>query len=132
MFHIVTLFPELLNYSFYAPLILRVVLAMFAFSFGFSAKNVLDNTADPSEPGSKKDVNYFVKALFVVAGVLILAGFYTQLAAMALTALFIVALAKRELVIMEKVGRSELILLIAISIALIILPAGYFAIDYPL
>lgn len=81
---------------------------------------------------TKKDPTFFIRGLMIIAALFVFAGFYVQIATMVLTLLFILALFKPEWVITDEIGRAELILLISISITLMFLGAGAFAVDYPL
>lgn len=134
MFHIVTPFPALLNYAFYAPILLRIVLGLYSLAFGFSQKRNMPSAdvAQTVVTETRKDVNFFIRALLIIAGLLVIAGFYTQIATVVLTLLFILALIKRDWVMTDEIGQAEIILLISISLTLMFLGAGAFAIDYPL
>lgn len=127
MFHIVTPFPMLLNYSFYAPLILRLALALFVINMGFSRKRI-----DEVAVTEIKSPNYFVKTLLVIAGLFVFVGFYLQVACIIVVLLFGLALFKKDWVVTTEIGRAELILLISIAVTLMFLGAGAYAIDYPL
>jgi len=117
----------LLNYSFYAPLILRLALALFVINMGFSRKRI-----DEVAVTEIKSPNYFVKTLLVIAGLFVFVGFYLQVACIIVVLLFGLALFKKDWVVTTEIGRAELILLISIAVTLMFLGAGAYAIDYPL
>ncbi len=124
MFGIVTLFPELLNYGFYAPVLLRVILGIFAVYYSLSKNENVDQALT-----TNKSTNYFIKALFIIAGILVFIGLYTQLASIVLAVLFLIAYFKPNLVIAKPISKGEIILLLVISISMMILPAGHIAFD---
>jgi uncharacterized membrane protein YphA (DoxX/SURF4 family) len=91
-----------------------------------------EDTAPSSPSPYSNEINYFVRGLFGICGVLVIAGLFTQVATIILSLLFVIGLAKPKWIFAGPMTRTELILLLAISVSLMVLPAGYFAIDYPL
>lgn len=131
------IFPDLFTYSLYAPLVLRLVLGFIFLNLGYlklgkerhgwiGSLNVL----------GLKPAGFFVGFLGIVevfGGLLLLAGAYTQLAALVL-AVFSVS----ELLIEykeESILKRDFVfylLLTAICISLVLTGAGLYAIDIPI
>jgi uncharacterized membrane protein YphA (DoxX/SURF4 family) len=125
----VTLFPELLNYSFYAPFLIRVVLGMFALYYGFSK---FKNTAESAETSASFDLNYLLRGIIIIAGALVFIGLFTQLAALVLAVIFLILLFSKNYISKYQVNEAELILLTTMAISMMLLPAGRIAFDLPL
>jgi len=130
-------FPSLLMYQDYAPFLLRLVLALIVIDLGFLkfGKERLRWQAS-LEALHLKPVDIWLKALAlidVVGGIMLLVGWYTQIAALAFVILFGI-----EFYIEWKDGeiiRRDLtfyFLVLAISISLLITGAGHYAFDIPL
>lgn len=132
MYHILTPFPDLLNYAFYAPIIIRIALGLTSIDFGVGRKQTKENqSSEPTNP-EKKSSNYFIQGLFIIGGLAVIIGFYTQIAAILLAILYVLGLFKKDWICAKNVNRSELILLFAMCLFLLLFGAGAFAIDYPL
>ena len=131
---ILNTFPNLLTYAIVAPLILRVVLGFIVINLGYlkltkekGAWNMLFETIH------FKPADLFVKilaAIEIIGGLFLIAGAYTQLAAMTFAILFFIeaTLEYRE----ESLERRNLtfyVLLFAIALCLIFLGAGAIALD---
>lgn len=116
-------FPNLLTYSLFAPLLIRIVLGVFVI---LKSYKVL-----PAQVDRKSKV---VEILFIISGILILIGLYTQV-----SALFLIVLTIIEFV--RKGSRGEManstemwfmIFVLATSLSLMLSGAGIYAIDFPL
>ena len=131
------IFPELFSFSLIAPLILRVVLGFIFLNLGYlklgkekngwiSSLNIL----------GIKPATFFVIILGiieVIGGLLLIAGAYTQLAALILAVISVseLLIEYRE----ESILKRDMVfylLLSAICISLILTGAGLYAIDIPL
>ncbi len=106
------LFPDLLNYSFFAPLILRLGLGVLLIISGLKNYNGL--TTDK--------LNQTLNLISLVAGFLIFLGAYTQITAIVL----VIA------TLFSKTSWQNKILITAIALSLILSGAGAFALDWPL
>ncbi len=130
-------FPELLTYSMLAPFILRVVAGIIFIDLGKLALNGEKNRwlislSAIKLPRPELGVK-ILGILEILGGIMLLAGFYTQIAALVLAVLTFAeafveykdpAILKRTLVFY--------VLLLAISLSLLLSGAGAFAIDIPL
>ncbi len=130
-------FPELLTYSMIAPFLLRVVAGIIFINLGKLAlqgerSRWLISLSTIKFPRPEVGVK-ILGILEILGGIMLLAGFYTQIAALVLAVLTFAeafveykdpAILKRTLVFY--------ILLLAISLSLLLSGAGAFAIDIPL
>ncbi len=129
MFHVVTVFPDLLTFSFYAPFILRLALGVYALAIGFSKKHPpTPEGVVAEEPTLSKLI---LRGLFILAGISLIAGFYMQIGALVLGILFLIFLLDKNIRIAPALSRLELTLLFVIAISLLLTGAGPYAIDYP-
>lgn len=130
-------FPELLAFGWFAPTIIRLVLGVFFVQFGILKLR--------SEKSTK--LTFFESAGFpraymfllisagveIIGGLMLIAGLYVQIAAMALSLLMLGAVfikwRKPELL---KNDMEFYVLLLAATATLIISGAGAFAFDLPL
>ncbi len=115
-----SVFPQLLDYSFFAPFILRVGLALVALRLGYL---------------NLKEVKKFPKttgAMLVIGAIFLALGFLTQIAVLLIiiAGLAEVIRAKiKELPVPEKTLKF---LVFVAAVSLILLGSGAFAIDLPL
>jgi len=127
-----SLFPQLFTYHELAPFILRLAAGLIIISFAYSklkkpalAQPVLTQEAEQGKPA--KNLNFAIGLVEFCSGVMLIAGFLTQLAA----GLIILAL----LFEIYKSGLKDykfMILLMIILVALMFLGPGFFSIDLPL
>ncbi len=130
-------FPDLLVYSLLAPFILRIVAGVIFIDLGVLAfkkeKFGWINTLSVLRIPNPKVALKVLGAVEVVAGIMLLVGLYTQVAALVLALLTFAetyveyrepAILKRTLIFY--------ILLLAITLSLLLSGAGAFAIDIPL
>lgn len=130
-------FPSLLTYSWYAPLILRVVLGLILIDVGFlKFKSERKDWVALFAAYRIKPAHVFVTLyglLQIAAGALIVIGLYTQIAALA-----VVVLSAIELYIEYTEGGilkrdiTFYALVFAISASLLLTGAGAYARDLPL
>jgi len=118
MFHIVSSFPELLSFSFFAPFILRTTLGLRVLGLGLKKE-------------TDEQIHPVIRGLFTVSGIFIILGFLTQITALVLVCLLGTILVKPQLLVTKKITSSEITLLIIIAFSLLFTGAGGFAIDYP-
>lgn len=109
-------FPDLLVLSFFAPTLLRVAAAA---AFLYAAYTLYQH-------GNKHGL---VVALLFAVGAALLAGYYTQYAALAALVLLALELWQRTMRILP---RSTLLLLVVICLSLLLTGAGALAFDLPL
>jgi uncharacterized membrane protein YphA (DoxX/SURF4 family) len=119
---ILSLFPELYNYSGYAPLILR---------FSAGVYFIGDGWEDIGKRGGIKLINILVGSLKIISGVALTIGIYTQLWAAVACVLLIFSM-------IISMGDGDWIkarynfLLIVIAASLILSGPGLYAMDLPL
>ena len=128
MFHLVTPFPFLLDFSFYAPLLLRLALGIYILAIGFSARRegILQGKP-PLTP-----LQLLFRALFVVAGISLVIGLYTQISALVVVVMMAISLFTERTWLTSELNRAELSLLLIIALSLMLTGAGPFAFDLPL
>lgn len=129
MFSILTPFPFLLEFSFFAPLLLRLALGLYVLAIGFSAmhKNIPSEAKPALTP-----LQMIFRALFIIAGISLILGLYLQISAILVAILMLSALADKRARLTTELGRTELSLLLVIALSLIVTGAGPFAFDLPL
>jgi putative oxidoreductase len=130
-------FPELLTYSLLAPFILRLVAGLVFIDLGVlvfknEKERWLASLSALRIPKPKLAVKIF-GSIEVLGGIMLLVGFYTQIAALVL-ALFTFAETYIEYKQPEILKRNFVfyMLLLAILISLLFSGAGAFALDLPL
>lgn len=115
-----SIFPQLFDYSYFAPFILRVALAFILLGAGYS---------------QAKEMGKIQKAVGLgnfLAGVLLLAGFLTQLAAILASAAVLVEILRLKIKKVAIPAKGLKFLILAIAFSLTLLGAGAFSIDLPL
>lgn len=130
-------FPDLLNFSFFAPFILRVVVGLVFFDLGVllfrSEKERWSISLATLKIPNPKLALKILGSLEIALGIMLIIGYYTQLAALVLAIIAFIAtyieykdptVLKRNLVFY--------MLLLAILLSLLLTGAGAFAIDLPL
>lgn len=126
------IFPDLLTYSFFAPTLLRVVVAGVFLYVAYTVYRHRAQAAHTSLPlvGVQPWVTPFAIAVYAAIGAMLLVGYYTQLAAI----LGAVA-AWKEIFWGKRMGalfpfsRMEAVLLFAICVSLLLTGAGALAFD---
>ena len=130
-----SVFPDLLSYQLYAPLILRLVLGTIFIIHGYPKLfKEFSKTAEWFGSIGLKPGKLWVFVVGVVeffGGILLLVGFLTQVAAILIAINMIGAMVfvkfKQGLV-----GGYEFdLVLLAMALALLFLGAGFYAFDYP-
>ena len=130
-------FPELLTYSLYAPLILRVVAGLIFIDLGiFLFKNEkerwLISLSAIRVPNPKMAVK-ILGVIEIVGGLMLISGSYTQIAALILALLtFSEAYVEYKDPAILKRNMVFYIMLFAITLSLLLSGAGAFAFDLPL
>ena len=130
-------FPELLTYSLLAPFILRLIAGLIFIDLGVLAfknekKRWLASLSTLKVPNPKLAIKIF-GGIEIIGGIMLLIGFYTQVAALVL-ALLTFAESYIEYKQPEVLKRNFVfyIMLLAIILSLLFSGAGAFAIDLPL
>ena len=130
-------FPELLYYSMLAPFILRVVVGLLFLDLGILSFKTererwlisLSNFKIPNP----KIVLKILGGIQIVGGIMLILGFYTQIAALMLALItFAEAYVEYQEPALLKRNLIFYILLLAITLSLLLSGAGAFAIDLPL
>jgi len=130
-------FPELLVYSFWAPFILRVVAGFVFINLGvFAFKNEKErwiaSLSALKVPSPKVAVKIF-GLIEIAGGVMLILGFYTQIAALVLAIVtFAEAYIEYKEPLILKRNFVFYILLLSILLSLLLSGAGAYAIDLPL
>ena len=134
---ILNTFPDLLTFSQLSPLILRVVLGLIVVNLGY-LKLTRENLdwQELFETINVRPARIFVKVLAfieIIGGLMLVIGSYTQLVSIVFSTLFFceAVLDYREAELEDR-DLTFYILIFAISLSLIFLGAGAFAIDLPL
>jgi uncharacterized membrane protein SirB2 len=125
MSQFLTPLPFLLDFSFFAPLLLRVVLGFYILSAGFASLN--------KKEGEKMSFSlpFAIDALLVLSGISLIVGFYLQISAIVVSLIAIVLLADTKKRIPTSLSRAALPLLLVIALSLMITGAGAYAFDLP-
>ena len=114
-----SLFPELFNFSFIAPFVLRIALGIPLIKHGFG--KVIAKEKTPQR---------ILGGIVFLSGIFLVAGLFTQAAAIAVSLIIIVS----SIILKEQHPRSwtERIIKLAIAVSLILTGPGIFAFDLPL
>ena len=130
-----SLFPQLFDFQIFAPLLLRLALGLVFIAHGFPKLKSFRATAQFFDSIGIKPAKFWVAIVAIVefaGGIALIAGIFTQLAALLIAVNMIVAIA----VVKRKqgfVGGYEFDLaLLAMALALALLGPGAFAFDLPL
>lgn len=114
-----SLFPELFNFSFIAPFVLRIALGVALVKHGLNKIISQDKISQKIFGG-----------IIFLSGVLLIIGLFTQAVSLAISAMIIINLIidyRRD----EK-NLSEIFTRLAIALSLILTGPGIFALDLPL
>ena len=129
-------FPEFLWLSFFAPLVLRLVLGMFFVWHGYmrqvKMKGILVKTYNSRFGESGTLVLTIQNIAEIVVGIMLVVGWYTQIAAIAGLVLAVILSIKGNRGDLCLHPRIVYIFVAAISISLLATGAGPFAFDIPL
>lgn len=114
-----SLFPELFNFSFVAPFILRIALGVPLIKHGFG--KIINREKTPQR---------ILGGIVFLSGIFLVAGIFTQAAAIAVSLIIIAS----SIIMKEQHPRSwtERLVKLAIAISLILTGPGIFAFDLPL
>ena len=132
-----SVFPDLLNYSFFAPLILRLgvglIFVVLAYRVGFSMRMTTKNLLGRF-PVFKPQAFWITLGtlLCLVVGLLLILGLYTQIAALLTIVTGFKLIALKKITETSFLNPSTCFLLIIMGLALLISGPGAFAIDLPL
>jgi putative oxidoreductase len=130
-------FPDLLAYSLLAPFILRVVVGLIFVNLGILAfknekKRWLTSFSALRIP-KPETATKALSAIEIIGGLMLLIGFYTQIAALVLALLtFAEAYVEYKDPAILKRNFVFYLLILSILLALLLSGAGAFAIDLPL
>lgn len=130
-------FPELLTYSLLAPFILRVVAGFIFIDLGRlvlqgEKTRWLTSLSALNIPRPEMTVK-ILGLLEIVGGLMLIAGFYTQISALVLAILtFAEAFVEYKEPVLLKRNFVFYVLLLTISLSLLLSGAGAFAVDIPL
>ena len=133
---ILSLFPELFTYQQVAPFILRLVLAMIFIGNGYSKifKTFTQTSGFFASIGFKPGKFWagVVGSVELASGVMFLTGFLTQLAAILVAIIIIVAIVRVKIKQGFLGGYDFDLLVLACALSLLLLGPGIFSIDLPL
>jgi len=118
-----SVFPDLFTYSLFAPLLLRVVVGAFLISKEYAV--------------FKQATTPYVKTksiIYIIAGVLLCIGLFTQVAALVVALLVAFELWRDGMVkkILSRTETTLFVFILVISLSLMLSGAGFIAIDLPL
>jgi len=131
-------FPFLLSFGLLAPLILRVAVGIYFLQTGLSHLKINRHTGEEiaaaeNSMRSSAGMIWGVSIIEAIAGLALIAGFLTQISALVLSVLLILAIIlKRKNHLLFKHSTGFYMLLLCICISLIFSGAGFLAIDLPL
>ena len=134
--HLSNTFPDILNYSFLAPTILRIVLGFIVINLGY-LKITSEKTrwTELLETLNFRPTSIFLKVLSfieIIGGILLIFGAYTQVVALVFAVMYLCeAILDFEEDALLKRNLPFYILLFVISVSLFLTGAGLFAIDRP-
>ncbi len=130
-------FPELLIYSLLAPFVIRTALGFIFVRLGANVftveRHAFQNIFKEMKLGSGLEVLYILGAIEVIGGALLILGFYTQLAAVALAVLSFIFVITSHFG--RHFGKETMLfnfLMFAGCVSLLFSGAGFFALDLPL
>ena len=131
------IFPDLLNYSFFAPLILRVILGLVFVVHGYPKLfgGKFGETAGFFESVGIRPAKFWAFIVGVVeffGGIALILGFATQLVALLLAINMLVAIWKVKFRGGFANGYEFDLVLLIIALSLMLTGAGAYAIDLPL
>lgn len=122
--------PELLSYSFIAPLLLRAVIGAYFLEQFFTiiyTKHVI------KENLKIKNVFKYLIGIKTISALSLVVGFYTQIAVLILVALTVIdMLMEYKAKKLKKMKLQFYILILTILLSLLVTGAGFLAIDLPL
>jgi uncharacterized membrane protein YphA (DoxX/SURF4 family) len=130
-------FPDLFTYSFFAPFILRMVAGLIFIDLGVLAfrgekERWVSSLSTLRIPNPKIAVKIF-GAIEVIGGAMLILGFYTQIAALVLAILtFCEAYVEYKFPVVLKRNLVFYVMLLAILLSLLLTGAGAYAFDLPL
>lgn len=129
-------FPELLNYSFFAPLLLRVILGLIFAVHGYPKLfGGFSQTAGFFESVGIRPAKFWVFVVGVVeffGGIALILGFATQIVALLIAIDMLVAIWKVKFKMGFVNGYEFDLLLLIVALSLMLTGAGAYAIDLPL
>lgn len=132
-----SIFPSLFNFSFFAPTIIRLVAALVFIFDGyqktFTRKTEWTDHFESAGIKSAKQIILAVGILELIAGIFLLVGFLVQAAALTLAIIsltYIILKIKKPAALPSKV--SFYLLLLVINLSLLLTGPGALAFDLPL
>lgn len=130
-----SLFPQLLDFQFFAPLILRVILGLVFIAHGYPKLKGFSGTADWLDSIGFKPAKFWALVLGLtefVGGIFLVIGLFVQPVAGLIAIVMLVAIFKVKIKQGFVGGYEFELVLLAIALALMLLGAGAYAIDLPL
>jgi len=130
-------FPELLTFGLMAPFALRIVAGFLYIQFGFHklTKKKEEKSAFFTSIGLRPGMLFvwIIGLIELIGGIMLLAGFYTQIAAIALSIIMLGAVCIKLFKPNKLPGDlSFFILLFVVTLSFVFSGAGAFAFDLPL
>lgn len=128
-------FPELLNLSFFAPLILRMALGILLIEFSLACHRKNISLTSFFRERKIPLANIFTYKLIILqflSGLLLIVGLYTQISVLVSIYTLLVLMFINKRVKILRFDNSLYVLLILISISLLLTGAGALALDLPL
>jgi uncharacterized membrane protein YphA (DoxX/SURF4 family) len=131
-------FPYLLSFGLLAPFILRVAVGVYFLKTGLSHLKINRHTGEEVAIAENAihpaaSVVWGVAIIEAIAGLALIAGFLTQISALVLSILLVLALIfKKGHLALFKHSTSFYLLLLVVCLSLIVSGAGFWAIDIPL
>lgn len=116
-----SIFPELFNYSYLAPFILRIALVLVLIRIGY-----LSIAKNPDKCQKSIDITQIISAVFIAL------GFLTQIASLVIIAMAATEIIKSRIQKVPIKRKALKLLIVAVAASLMLLGPGLFAIDLPL
>lgn len=131
-----SIFPDLYSYSYAVPLIFRLVIGTIFLLFGCTNILERENRSKTFEQWKLRPAIawiWVVSVIEIVTGIMLVAGLYTQIAALVLSVILaLFAFAKKKDPSVTALSLQTILLLFLITLSLLFLGAGFYAYDLPL
>jgi uncharacterized membrane protein YphA (DoxX/SURF4 family) len=129
-------FPEFLTYGILAPALIRITLGcvlIYLASLHYRDRHEVSSILRPLMGKLAKGIGYYFASIEVIVGILLIAGAWTQIAALVVAALCLKSLILRpHLRGITPLSRTSYALMCVMSLSLLLSGAGGMAFDIPL
>jgi len=129
-----SIFPTLLSYNMAVPLIFRLIGGFLFIYFGYSSIISFNRqTPDSPKPNSEKIWLWALAVIEILGGILLIAGFLTQISSLVLSIILILSLTSKYKSSINTLTLSSgfLFMLLIVIASLLLLGPGFYSIDLP-